>query len=979
MSLHEKNAWDTLVLPGQPEADGTPPWAVFDAPWYRARYRDAPDGPDTGLLAWHLAHGQVLGHSPNRLFDEEWQRSDWLGIADVIARGHAVSAFDAWCRGAHVSRAPHWLFDPSEYRRCYAGLTDAALAEAGLANLYDHYLRFGDAEHRIAHRLFDPALYLTGLAPNKAATAPFDHFLRHGAVGTRTSALFDPVWYAHRYPRAARAAADGRYGSLLAHYLCNDSQAAFDPSPWFSEQYYLATYPGLADAIGPEGFRNGFAHFLKHGLPEGRSPHPDLDLTWYSGLAAVRADLEAGRAPDAMTHWILLGEPGGLAGHPPRPIAAGQAAALLQARAAAVWPLFTRRRPDFSLAGVPAVLTVVMAVRDDLAATLVSLASLRAQTPAPLDLILIATDPSGPGLDIEAYATGATILRFASPLPDSGAREAGLVCATAPLVLFLGDGIELAPGAIDAAMDRLTGDRSIGAIGGRLTGPDGRLLDAGGIVWRDGGLEPYLPDASPLAAEANFVRDIAYCQTRFLMARTAVLTGLPPAEDGIAGTAHEAADLCLRIWRAGFRVVHDPAVLGFSSREIEAPGPDGLDAFRRAHATDLAARPVRGAVAAARARSPEQGQCRVLFVEDTVPLRTIGSGFVRSNDIVRAMVAAGALVTVFPLDGYRFPLAAIQAALPDTVEVPHERSLAGFADFLAERRDCFDLIWVSRTHNLDRVRSALNGAVPVLVDTEAVASLRREGRFALAGEAFDRDRVLAAEFRHLNVASRAIAVSEAEAAIVRANGSIPVSVLGHASLARPTPRSFQERAGILFVGAIHDRDSPNYDGLEWFVDAVLPLLERALRWETRLTIAGYAAPGVDLDRFRGHPRITVRGAVTELEPLYAAHRVFVAPTRYAAGLPYKVHEAAAFGVPTVVTSLLAGQLGWSDGVELTAAAVTDPAGFAARVIALYREEALWTRIREAALARVAADLDPADFAARVKALLPGSGGRMSIL
>ena len=33
---------------------------------------------------------------------------------------------------------------------------------------------------------------------------------------------------------------------------------------------------------------------------------------------------------------------------------------------------------------------------------------------------------------------------------------------------------------------------------------------------------------------------------------------------------------------------------------------------------------------------------------------------------------------------------------------------------------------------------------------------------------------------------------------------------------------------MLFVGAIHDVDSPNYDSLCWFVDEVLPLIENSL-------------------------------------------------------------------------------------------------------------------------------------------------------
>ena len=120
-----------------------------------------------------------------------------------------------------------------------------------------------------------------------------------------------------------------------------------------------------------------------------------------------------------------------------------------------------------------------------------------------------------------------------------------------------------------------------------------------------------------------------------------------------------------------------------------------------------------------------------------------------------------------------------------------------------------------------------------------------------------------------------------------------------------TPRG----GGMLFVGAMHGADSPNYDSLCWFADAVLPLIEQRLGYETRLTIAGFTSGGADLGRFADHPGIILRGAVADPAPLYNAHRVFVAPTRFAAGLPYKVQEAASYGVPVVATRTAAGAVG----------------------------------------------------------------------
>ena len=57
------------------------------------------------------------------------------------------------------------------------------------------------------------------------------------------------------------------------------------------------------------------------------------------------------------------------------------------------------------------------------------------------------------------------------------------------------------------------------------------------------------------------------------------------------------------------------------------------------------------------------------------------------------------------------------------------------------------------------------------------------------------------------------------------------------------------------------------------------------------------------------PLIRVLGDVADPLPLYSAARVFIAPTREAAGIPYKIHHAAAHRLPVVATRLLAEQLG----------------------------------------------------------------------
>ena len=134
-------------------------------------------------------------------------------------------------------------------------------------------------------------------------------------------------------------------------------------------------------------------------------------------------------------------------------------------------------------------------------------------------------------------------------------------------------------------------------------------------------------------------------------------------------------------------------------------------------------------------------------------------------------------------------------------------------------------------------------------------------------------------------------------------------------------------------------------------------------------MAGYAGEKVSLDRFRDHPRVTLLGAVADIQALYDRHRVFVAPTRYAGGTPYKVYEAASFGLPVVATRLLAQQMGWEDEVEFLAADCADPGRFAELVIMIYRDPMLWQKLRDNALKRLRTENSQQQYTGAIRAVL----------
>jgi hypothetical protein len=205
-------------------------------------------------------------------------------------------------------------------------------------------------------------------------------------------------------------------------------------------------------------------------------------------------------------------------------------------------------------------------------------------------------------------------------------------------------------------------------------------------------------------------------------------------------------------------------------------GASAREVFVRRNHEYLCSRHIADPQAEVFARSVEDGRQHILFIEDQIPLRMLGSGFVRSNDVIRMMVELGHHVTVFPMASCSFDPAAIYADFPEAVEVMHDRSFDYLGALLEGRKGYYDTVWVVRAHNLDRVRPILDGVVvdsdhppQVVLDTEAVFAVREALHEALKNgkEARVEDNAIAREFKNAELCRHIIAVNESESAILR--------------------------------------------------------------------------------------------------------------------------------------------------------------------------------------------------------------------
>lgn len=550
-------------------------------------------------------------------------------------------------------------------------------------------------------------------------------------------------------------------------------------------------------------------------------------------------------------------------------------------------------------------------------------------------------------------------------------------------LLLLNNDAQLLGDAVAAATQTLDSSPDIGAVGGRVILPDGSLQEAGSIVWRDGSCQGYGRGRAPFAPEFMFRREVDYCSAVFLLTRRDLFLEAGGFDEAFAPAYYEDADYCAALWRKGLRVVYEPrvSVLHYEFASSSAPAAAlELQArhrrvFAAKHAAWLRSRSAFAAAAELEARTHRRaGQKRILYLDDRVPHADLGSGFPRSNRILAEMVRLGHAVTIYPTTAPHEEWAGVYRDIPREVEVMLGSGALGLAEFLAERAGYYDLIYVSRPHNMAQLRKLLMrypqifAGAKVVYDSEALFSLRELQRLRLKGKTVsgrEREERVAAEVRLAEGCHSVITVSELEGREFARHGFQNVRTVGHSLEVAPTPRSFSERRDILFVGAVAEAGSPNADSVLWFSKRVLPIIRKELGEGVKLVVAGHGSQ--DFLARLNNGAVKVLGRVEETAELYDRARLFVAPTRFAAGIPHKVHEAAAHGLPVVATTLLGRQLGWRDGQELLLA--DEAEDFATACVRLYSDRVLWERVRAGALARVEADCSPEAFAKRLRAII----------
>ena len=595
--------------------------------------------------------------------------------------------------------------------------------------------------------------------------------------------------------------------------------------------------------------------------------------------------------------------------------------------------------------------SIIIPMRDQLKVTLECLRSVRETSDDVAFEVIVVDDASAPGT-VDHLCRVENLRVLTNSTNQGYLRSCNLAAAEArgKNLLFLNNDTRTRSGWLKAMVETMSSDHRVGLVGAKLTYPNGKLQEAGSLIWSDGTGCNYGRNQDPSLPEFNFLREVDYCSGACLLVRKEVFERAGGFDVRYAPAYYEDSDLAFTARELGYKTVYQPKaevvhLEGVSNGSNPARGMKRHQALNQGAFVDKWSAALEGHypfsstnLLLARDRG---GRPKALVIDNDVPYYDRDAGGLRMDAIIQLLQELGFGVIFLAHNRYA-PNPYRERLQQRGVEV-----WFGSVDvkaFLKQLAPALSVCIAARPAVAWRYVSLVRKVAPDCkfvydtVDLHFVRELRRADVDDSRAHKRASNAYKALELGIARKSHATFTVSDAEAAIV--SSELPgekVYVLPTIHTITSNPNSFDARRGLLFLGSF--AHPPNAAAVKNLVENIFPLVRRELP-EVQLHVVGNASPSFSEGLVSDG--VIFHGWVEGLDSYLQGCRLMVAPLTFGAGVKGKLTQALSCGLPVVTTSMGAEGTGIVDGQHGIVA--DDPALFAGKVVEVYGNRELWTKL-----------------------------------
>jgi len=540
------------------------------------------------------------------------------------------------------------------------------------------------------------------------------------------------------------------------------------------------------------------------------------------------------------------------------------------------------------------------------------------------------------------------VLIYEKEYSFSGINNFAASKASGDFLLFLNDDVEIITPSWLESLLSLGLKNGTGAVGAKILFPNGKLQEAGCIVWKRGNAWNYGRNQDPDLPEFNFVREIDYCSGCCFFVKKDIFDKVGGFNIDYHPAYSEDVDLCFTLRQNGYSVLYQPlaSIIHHEGMTQGTNTDKGIKSYQITNQQKFAHKwknilqhHLEDSIENSFFERNKKNGLNILYIDHYNHEPDKDSGSLRTFNMLSTLSHMNNKITFWPDNRFKSEpyTTELQQKGIEVIYGPND-----FKSFLDSRKKFYDVVIMARPYIASKYIDIIKNhddSCKIIYDTTDLHFLRmrRQQTFDKNLSDSEINKMHNLELTLMRKSDVTILTSEIEQKILKKEDpSINIAIIPNVHTIEIDIPEFENRKDLMFLGGF--QHLPNIDAVKYLASEIFPKIQKEL-FGIKLYIVGSNPPKEIIDLQTENFLIT--GYQKDISSYFKQCRLMLSPLRFGAGVKGKITQSLAYGLPVVTSSIGSEGIKLVDGENCMISDNVDD--FVKKTVSLYHDKENWKK------------------------------------